>query len=64
MVGVLLLLNPVIAPFTDGGWLARVLALAVLIGSGGLAYAIAARLLGIFTLTALRSQFSRKDPAK
>ena len=64
MVGVLLLLNPVIAPFTDGGWLARVLALAVLIGSGGLAYAIAARLLGVFTLTALRSQFSRKDPAK
>jgi putative peptidoglycan lipid II flippase len=60
MVGVLLLLNPLLAPFTGGSWLARIAALAVLIGSGGLAYLVAARLLGIFTLAELRSQFSRK----
>ena len=64
MVGVLVLLNPLIAPFTGDGWLGRGIALSVLIGSGGMAYAIAARLLGIFTLAELRSQFSRKGPPK
>lgn len=60
MIGVLLALNPVIDPFTGGSWLARIAALAVLIGSGGIAYLVAARLLGIFTLAELRAQFSRK----
>jgi putative peptidoglycan lipid II flippase len=63
MVGVLLLLNPLVAPFTDGSWLARIAALTVLIGGGSFAYLVAARLLGIFTLAELRSQFSRKGPS-
>jgi putative peptidoglycan lipid II flippase len=63
MVGVLLLLNPLVAPFTGGSWLARIAALAVLIGGGSFAYLVAARLLGIFTLAELRSQFSRKGPS-
>ena len=60
MVGVLLLLNPLVAPFTGGSWLARIAALSVLLGSGGIAYLVAARLLGIFTLAELRRQFTRK----
>ena len=63
MVGVLLLLNPLLTPCTGAGWLARVLALSLLIGSGGIAYAMTARLLGIFTFAELRSQFSRKGPS-
>lgn len=63
MVGVLLLLNPFLVPFTGGSWLARIAALSVLLGSGGIAYLVAARLLGIFTLSDLRSQFSRKGPS-
>ena len=62
MVGVLLVLNPLVAPFTGSGWLGRIVALSVLIGSGGMAYAVAARLLGIFTIAELRTQFSRKGP--
>jgi putative peptidoglycan lipid II flippase len=60
MVGVLVALNPVLAPMTGGSWLSRLIALSVLIGSGGIAYFAAARLLGIFTLAELRAQFSRK----
>jgi putative peptidoglycan lipid II flippase len=60
MIVVLLALNPLIDPFTAGSWLARIAALTVLIGSGGIAYLVAARLLGIFTLAELRAQFSRK----
>jgi putative peptidoglycan lipid II flippase len=60
MVGVLLALNPLVAPFTAGTWLARIAALSVLLGSGGIVYLVAARLLGIFTLAELRAQFSRK----
>ena len=64
MVGVLVLVNPLVAPFTGAGWLVRGIALSVLIGSGGIAYAVAARLLGIFTLAELRTQFSRKGTSK
>ena len=64
MVGVLVLLNPVVAPMTGGSWLARILALSALIGAGGIAYLVVARLLGIFTLAEFRAQFSRKGAAK
>ena len=60
MVAVLLGLNPVVAPYTGGSWLARIVALSVLIGTGGIAYFMAARLLGVFTLAELRGQFTRK----
>ena len=60
MIGILLLLNPLLAPYTGGNIIARFLALAVLIGTGGIAYFVVARLLGVFTLAELRQQFSRK----
>jgi putative peptidoglycan lipid II flippase len=63
MIGVLLLINPLVAPFTGGSWLVRIAALSVLIGGGAIAYLVAARLLGIFTLAELRAQFSRKGSA-
>ncbi len=60
MVAVLLGLNPVIAPYTGGPLIGRIVALSVLIGSGGVAYLLVARLLGVFTIAELRKQFSRK----
>ncbi len=63
MVGVLLLFNPLVAPFTGASWPARVAALSVLIGVGGIAYFVTARVLGIFTFAELRSQFTRKGTA-
>ena len=60
MVGVLLVLNPLVLPFTGGSWLTRIAALAVLLGSAGVVYLVVARLLNIFTLAELRSQFTRK----
>jgi putative peptidoglycan lipid II flippase len=63
MVVVLVGLEPFMAPWTERGLLLRVAALAVLLGGGGIAYLVAARLLGIFTLAELRSQFSRKGRA-
>ncbi|MFZ4690781.1 MAG: murein biosynthesis integral membrane protein MurJ [Polymorphobacter sp.] len=64
MVAVLLALNPLLAPFTGGAVLERIGSLALLIGAGGIAYLVAARLLGIFTLAELRTQFSRKGKPK
>lgn len=63
MVGVLLLLGPLVAPYTAGPLIVRGTALALLIGAGGLAYLGAARVLGLFTLAELRSRFSRKARA-
>ncbi len=60
MVAVLLALGPWVLPFTAGTLPIRALALALLIGSGGLAYLGAARMLGLFTLADLRSRLSRK----
>jgi putative peptidoglycan lipid II flippase len=60
MIGVLLALNPLLAPWTGGNLFERFAALAVLIGTGGIAYFVVARLLGVFTLAELRQQFSRK----
>ncbi|KPF70860.1 hypothetical protein IP88_11055 [alpha proteobacterium AAP81b] len=63
MVAVLLALAPFILPFTTGPLVVRAAALAVLIGTGGLAYLAAARGLGLFTFAELRSRFSRKARA-
>jgi putative peptidoglycan lipid II flippase len=63
MVVVLVGLDPLLQPWTESGLLLRIAALAVLLGAGGIAYLVAARLLGIFTLAELRSQFSRKGRA-
>jgi putative peptidoglycan lipid II flippase len=60
MVVVLLVLDPLLAPWTSAGLVLRVTALALLLGAAGIAYLAAARLLGIFTLAELRAQFSRK----
>jgi putative peptidoglycan lipid II flippase len=60
MIAVLLALNPLLAPWTGGNILERLAALGVLIGTGGIAYFVVARLLGVFTLAELRQQFSRK----
>jgi putative peptidoglycan lipid II flippase len=60
MTATLLLLNPLLAPYTGGNIIARFAALTVLIGTGGIAYFVVARLLGVFTLAELRQQFSRK----
>lgn len=64
MVAVLLGLDPLLAPWAEAGLLLRIAALAVLLGSAGIAYLVAARLLGIFTIAELRGQFSRKGKAK
>ena len=64
MVAVLLALDPLLGPLTSGGLVARAVALALLLGGAGIAYLVAARLLGIFTLAELRAQFSRKGRAK
>ncbi len=59
MVVVLLTLPSLLAPL-DGSLIVRVIALALLLGTAGIAYLVAARLLGVFTLAGLRAQFSRK----
>lgn len=60
-MGLLLVaLVPLVLPHTAGGLLERGMALALLIGSGSLAYLAVARTLGLFTLAELRQQFSRK----
>lgn len=53
-------LVPLVLPYMTGELVLRGGALAFLIGSGGLAYLVAARLLGLFTISELRRQFSRK----
>ncbi len=63
MVAVLLALNPLLIPHTGGNIITRAIALTLLLGAGGVAYIAAARLLRIFTLAELKSQF-RKGPAK
>lgn len=60
MAALLLALVPLLLPYMGEGLLVRAAALAVLIGSGGLAYLAVARGLGLFTLAELRQQFSRK----
>ncbi len=60
MVAVLLGLGPWLAPYTAASLAERIAALAVLIGAGGIAYLVAARLFGVFTIAELKSQFSRK----
>jgi putative peptidoglycan lipid II flippase len=64
MVGTLLAIAPLVAPWTEAGLVLRAVALAVLLGGAGIAYLVAARLLGIFTVAELRAQFSRKGRAK
>jgi putative peptidoglycan lipid II flippase len=60
MIGVLLVLPMALAPLAGSGLVMRIIMLALLLGTAGIAYLVAARLLGVFTLTALRAQFSRK----
>ncbi|MEY2884889.1 MAG: murein biosynthesis integral rane protein MurJ, partial [Pseudomonadota bacterium] len=60
MVLVLIGLGMALAPYMTGLLLVRALALALLIAAGGIAYLGAARVLGLFTLAELKSQFSRK----
>ncbi len=60
MVVVLLVLNPVVTPYTRGPIIGGVIALALLIGAGGIAYVGAARLLRIYTFAEFKSQFTRK----
>lgn len=60
MIAVLLGLDPLLAGFNDGSLTLRIVSLGTLLGSGGIAYLVAARLLGIFTIAELRAQFSRK----
>ncbi len=60
MVIVLMLLVPLVLPYTSASLAIRGGALVVLIGSGGVAYLLAARVLGIYTLAELKAQFTRK----
>jgi putative peptidoglycan lipid II flippase len=64
MVIVLVLLVPLVLPYTSASLAIRVGALVVLIGSGGVAYLLAARVLGIYTLAELKAQFTRKGSPK
>ncbi len=59
MVAVLVAMNGIALGFS-GGWLVRGFGLALLIGAGGLAYLLASRLLGVFTLAELRKQLLRR----
>ncbi len=43
-----------------GGWVESAAVLTALLGAGGIVYLVGARLLGIFSLTELRAQLSRK----
>lgn len=47
-------------PYTDGSWWMRGAAMAVLVGTGCLVYAVATLALRAFTIADLKSQFSRK----
>ncbi|WP_310498154.1 murein biosynthesis integral membrane protein MurJ [Sandarakinorhabdus sp.] len=58
MVGVLLLAMPAIGLF-GGSVMARIAGLALLLGSAGIAYLLAARALRLFTIADLKTQFSR-----
>ncbi len=60
MVTVLVGLGFWLSPLTNGALAIRILALSALLGAGGIAYLLAARALGIFTVSGLRAQFSRK----
>ena len=59
MVAALIGLGMVVAPFTGSSLVIRIVALGLLLGTGGLAYLVAARLFGVYTLAELRSQFKR-----
>ncbi|WP_164155882.1 murein biosynthesis integral membrane protein MurJ [Sandarakinorhabdus rubra] len=59
MLAVLLLLRQLL-PVPGPGLLARGLALALLLGAGGLAYLAAARALGLFTFNGLAAKLKRK----
>ena len=63
MIVVLVGLSTVLEPMVGGTLLARALSLGVLLGTGGLAYLMAARILGVFTLAELKSQFRRGPKA-
>ncbi len=54
MVAALVGLGGLVAPWLGAGLIVRVAALALLLGAGGLAYLLAARLLGLFSLAELR----------
>lgn len=58
MAGVLLAMNPVALAF-HGGWIERGVGLTLLVGAGGLAYALACRLLGVFTVAEFRRLLRR-----
>ncbi len=60
MGGVLWLLQDHFMPYTHGTWFVRGAAMAILVGAGGLVYAIAAFALRAFSLGDLRSFFSRR----
>jgi putative peptidoglycan lipid II flippase len=60
MVAVLLLLTLMLAPLQASGLPLRIAALVLLLGTAGIAYLAMARLFGVFTLAALRAQFTRK----
>jgi putative peptidoglycan lipid II flippase len=57
---VLWLLNPIADAYMARDWIERVVALALLCGTGGTVYAVAAFALGAVNLGELRSQFTRK----
>lgn len=60
IMGVLLwFANPWLDPYMAGNAMERVIALSLLCGIGGLVYAVAALLFKAFSLSELRSQFSR-----
>ncbi|MBB6227326.1 putative peptidoglycan lipid II flippase [Polymorphobacter multimanifer] len=59
MVAALLALGPAVAGLMAGPLPWRAMGLLVLIGGGGLAYLVAVRLTGVFTLAELKAQFRR-----
>jgi putative peptidoglycan lipid II flippase len=60
MVAVLFGAMPLLAPLAARGFAMEAVALALLIGGGGLAYLAGARLLGLFTVKGLVAQVKRK----
>jgi putative peptidoglycan lipid II flippase len=60
MVAVLFGAMPLLAPLAARGFAMEAVALALLIGGGGLAYLAGARLLGLFTVKGLAAQVKRK----
>lgn len=63
MAAVLFGLNRLLEPMIGGTLLARAVGLTVLLGTGGAAYLLAARVLRVFTLAELKSQFRRGPKA-